>query len=202
MLKLPMAAVAAALLVGALPAGMALAQTADDAVGIWEHPQNKSQMELYKCGENLCGKLVKTSDNQGTDQKNPRAELRSRPILNLMVIEGAKKSATNQWKGGLYNRTDGQTYAGTLTVTTPNLIDITGCASSNRCNTVKWTRVAVPTRAPAPPPAPAPAAAPSPPPPAPAPAAAPAPAPAPAQSAPAQAPAPATAPPAAEPPKQ
>lgn len=196
MLKFPMATAAAVVLLagllGGLPGGPALAQTADDAVGVWEHPQNKSNIELYKCGENLCGKLVKITDTQGTDAKNPRAELRSRPILGLVVLEGAKKSAANQWKGGLYNRTDGQTYAGTLTVTSASTLDITGCASSSRCNTVKWVRVAAATRAPAPAAVPTPLPAPTPAPAAPPPAAA-----APAAPAPAAPPAPAS-----EPPKQ
>ena len=35
--------------------------------------------QMYKCGENLCAKIVKVVDAQKTDDKNPEASRRSRP---------------------------------------------------------------------------------------------------------------------------
>ena len=35
----------------ALIATPALAQTAEDAIGVWENPENKSHTEFYKCGD-------------------------------------------------------------------------------------------------------------------------------------------------------
>ena len=51
--------------------GVAYAQTAEDAFGTWRHPENGSFVEMYKCGENLCAKIVKVVDAQKTDDKNP-----------------------------------------------------------------------------------------------------------------------------------
>src|SRR5262245_22909808 len=44
---------------GAALGAAAWAQTAEDAVGVWENPENKSQNDIYECGANVGGKLVK-----------------------------------------------------------------------------------------------------------------------------------------------
>ena len=111
------------------------------AAGIWENPENKSQIEIYACGEDLCGKIVKITDAQSADGRNPKAELRSRPIIGLVVISAAKRTAAGQWKGGLYNRTDGLTYSGTLALKSPSALDVQGCSAGGHCRTVTWTRV-------------------------------------------------------------
>ena len=103
------AAFAAAMALGTL----AQAQTAEDAFGIWLNPENKSQTEFYKCGDGVCAKIVKVTDGQKTDDKNPDAAKRSRPIVGLVIMQGAKKTGARQWAGNLYNRADGKSYAGT-----------------------------------------------------------------------------------------
>lgn len=125
----------------ALAASMAGAQTAEDAFGTWRHPENGSHVTIYKCGENLCAKIAKVIDEQKTDDKNPDTKLRSRPIVGLVIMSGAKKTGANQWKGDLYNRADGGTYSGTLTVKSRNAIDLQGCTAVVLCKTVTWTRV-------------------------------------------------------------
>jgi len=124
-----------------MAATMAGAQNADDVFGVWRHPENGSHVEIYKCGDGLCAKIVKIVDGQKTDDKNPNAQLRSRPIVGLVIMRGAKKTSANQWKGELYNRADGGTYSGTVTVKTKNTLDLQGCTAVVFCKTVTWTRV-------------------------------------------------------------
>jgi uncharacterized protein (DUF2147 family) len=123
-----------------LMSGAAQAQTAEDAFGTWQHPENKSHVEMYKCGDGICGKIVKVVDGQKTDDKNPKAELRGRSVVGLSILN-AKKTGANQWKGTIYNRADGGSYAGTLTVSSKNAIDLQGCTAVVLCKTVTWTRV-------------------------------------------------------------
>ena len=125
----------------ALAAGMARAQSAEDAFGTWRHPENGSYVEMYKCGDGLCAKIIKVTDGQKADDKNPDAAKRKRAVLGLQIMSDAKKTATAQWQGALYNRTDGGTYAGTLTVKTKDTIDLQGCTAAIFCKTVTWTRV-------------------------------------------------------------
>ena len=121
-------------------AAAAYAQTAEDAFGVWENPENKSQTEFYKCG-GLCAKIVKVVDGQKTDDKNPDAAKRSRPIVGLVIMQGAKKAGPTSWSGQLYNRADGKTYAGTLTVKSRNAVELSGCVAVVFCKTTTFTRV-------------------------------------------------------------
>jgi uncharacterized protein (DUF2147 family) len=119
----------------------AFAQSADDAFGIWRHPENGSHVEMYKCGQDLCAKIVKVVDAQKADDKNPDAAKRNRPIVGLVIMQGAKKTGTASWAGNLYNRADGGTYSGTVTVKSKDALDLAGCTAVVLCKTLTWTRV-------------------------------------------------------------
>jgi uncharacterized protein (DUF2147 family) len=125
----------------ALIATPVLAQTAEDAIGVWENPENKSHTEFYKCGDGVCGKIVKAVDGQKTDDKNPDPAKQKRPIVGLVIMEGAKKTGPNKWSGTLYNRADGKSYSGTVTVKSKNELDLSGCVAVVLCKTVTFTRV-------------------------------------------------------------
>lgn len=124
-----------------MAATIAGAQTASDAFGTWLNPDNGSHVSVYKCSDGLCAKIVKTVDGQKTDDKNSNAALRSRPIVGLVIMSNAKQTGENQWKGQIYNRADGNTYSGTLTVKSRNALDLQGCAAVVFCKTVTWTRI-------------------------------------------------------------
>ena len=125
----------------ALAAGMATAQTAEDAFGTWKHPENGSHVDVYKCGDGMCAKISKVVDGQKTDDKNPDAAKKTRAIVGLVIMSGAKKTGANEWKGQLYNRADGGTYSGTLVVKSKAAMDLSGCTAVVLCKTTTWTRV-------------------------------------------------------------
>lgn len=135
-------AAAAGLLGLLLACGPAAAQIAEDAFGLWLNPENGSNIELYKCGaDGLCAKLTKVTDGQKTDDKNPDPAKRSQPIVGLIIMEGAKKSSANAWAGTLYNRENGKSYAGTITVKSKGAVDLSGCVAVVICRTATWTRI-------------------------------------------------------------
>jgi len=132
---------AAGLLALSLATASASAQKAEDAVGVWLNPDNGSNIEFYKCGDGVCGKIVKVTDGQKTDDKNPDAAKKNRPIVGLVIMQGAKKTGDNKWAGTLYNRENGKSYSGTVTVKSKNALDLSGCVATVLCKTVTWTRV-------------------------------------------------------------
>ena len=81
------------------------------------------------------------TDGQKTDDKNPDAAKRNRPIVGLVIMQGAKKTGDNKWSGTLYNRENGKSYSGTVTVKSKNELDLSGCVAAVLCKTVTWTRV-------------------------------------------------------------
>lgn len=117
------------------------AQTAEDAFGIWQHPENASNIEIYKCGEKLCARILKISDTQKTDDKNPEVSKRTTPIIGLVIIADGRKTDANTWAGSLYNRADGGTYAGKITVRSKDMIELSGCTAVVICKSVMWRRV-------------------------------------------------------------
>ena len=115
--------------------------SADDAFGTWRHPENGSHVEMYKCGGGLCAKIVKVTDGQKTDDKNPDESKRSRPVVGLVIMSDAAKSGDTSWSGSLYNRMDGKTYSGTISVKSKDALDLSGCSMGLFCKTVTGTRV-------------------------------------------------------------
>ena len=137
-MRMTLAAVAATAVV---LASAAYAQVAEDAFGVWLNPDNKSHTEFYKCGDGLCAKIVKAVDGQKTDDKNPDAAKRTQPIVGLVIMQAAKKTGAKTWAGTLYNRADGKSYSGTLTVKTKTEVDLSGCVAAVFCKTTTFTRV-------------------------------------------------------------
>jgi uncharacterized protein (DUF2147 family) len=136
-----MTAAAAGLLALSLACAPAAAQKAEDALGVWLNPENGSNVEFYKCGAGVCGRIVKVADGQKTDDKNPDPAKRNRPIVGLVIMQGAKQTGDNKWSGDLYNREDGKTYSGTVTIKSKDRLDLSGCVALVLCKTVTWTRL-------------------------------------------------------------
>jgi uncharacterized protein (DUF2147 family) len=123
-------------------AGQGWAQTAEDAFGVWEHPDNGSHIKIAKCGGGLCATIVSVKDNSRVDDKNPDPKLRKRPIKGITIMSGGKKTGKATWSGKLYNTQDGQTYNGTVTVVDKNHLKLQGCVLGGIiCQGPTWTRV-------------------------------------------------------------
>lgn len=137
-MKLPILAAALALSV----AGPALAQ---DATGLWQTQTNGGQVEISRCGNSLCGKLVNSdhikSDPGVKDAKNKDASLRARPLKNMQMLYDFT-GGPSKWTGGkVYNAADGGTYSGTITLISANELKLKGCIVAPLCKTEKWTRI-------------------------------------------------------------
>jgi uncharacterized protein (DUF2147 family) len=92
-------------------------------VGVWMHQNQRIQVEITPCGAQLCGRIVwlkNPKDVAGEpldDEHNPRAALRSRPVLGMTVLQGVRQAGNNEWVGGkIYNPDDGKTYDANLSM--------------------------------------------------------------------------------------
>ena len=137
-MKLPILAAAFALSVAA----PALAQ---DVTGLWQTETNGGQVEISRCGNSLCGKLVNSdhikSDPTVKDVKNKDASLRTRTLKNMQMLYDFTGGPT-KWTGGkVYNAADGGTYSGTITLTSANSLKLKGCIVAPLCKTENWTRI-------------------------------------------------------------
>ena len=129
-----------------MTAAAAHAQTAEDAFGLWLDPSNGGHIEVAKCEDRLCAKVAFVPDNDGkdgpkVDKNNPDAELKTRPILGMPLVEKATKANDKEWQGYIYSPVDGKSFAMTMTPKGPEKIDVKGCLMGVLCRTVTWTRV-------------------------------------------------------------
>lgn len=120
-------------LVALLLAGMA-SPTLASPEGMWEIEMRDSRYEVSLCGDGteLCAKLIWLGN--GADSPE------NLPYLNTFLIEEARATGPNQWKGDLHLY--GQTAAGTITQVGEDQITLTGCVALILCRNYQMYRYA------------------------------------------------------------
>jgi uncharacterized protein (DUF2147 family) len=110
-----------------------------DVLGSWTTDGGDSRLELFRCGEKICGKIVwlkhpnymNSKDGPvGTakvDRKNPAPALRSRPILGLQVMRWLTAKGKNQWGNGTcYDPESGKSYKCKMHLASPGRLELRG----------------------------------------------------------------------------
>ena len=123
----------------------------DAIVGRWLSAQKRNQVQMYKQGDKYYGKIawMLEPDDPATgkikvDHRNPDESLRSRPIMNAVLVKGLEYKGKNVWGGGeIYNPEDGKTYSCIVTLRDPNTLDLRGYMFGLTLlgKTISWTRV-------------------------------------------------------------
>ena len=94
----------------------------DAILGVWDDNFQGATIEVFKCGDLYCGKIVGLQDPEQDgkpvlDAKNPDPKLRSRPVMGVQVLTGFKYGGNDTWAGGsAYSPDRGKTYDATLTL--------------------------------------------------------------------------------------
>jgi len=98
--------------------GGAYAGNPDAIVGDWYTAEASSVVQVYKCGEQYCGRITwlkNPRNEQGGDKldiKNPDEKLKSRRILGLEILRGFAYKDEYSWEGGsIYDPKNGKTYS-------------------------------------------------------------------------------------------
>jgi len=110
-----------------------------DVLGPWHTEGNSSELEIFNCGDKLCGKVVwlknplYASSKDGPigtpkiDLKNPDPARHNRPIIGLQVIDGLTPSSRNTWENGsCYDPASGSTYTCKIRLVTPEKLEVRG----------------------------------------------------------------------------
>ncbi len=143
-----------AALLAVLPAAAAAAG-ADDVLGAWDNAEKDAKIEVFRCGEAYCGRIVwlkvpdypegSTDGAPGTpklDHNNPDAELRKLPVIGLQIVRGFRHDGDDRWTGGtVYDPKNGKTYKGRMTLVAPDRLDLRGYIGISLIGrTTTWTR--------------------------------------------------------------
>jgi uncharacterized protein (DUF2147 family) len=122
-----------------LSASTAFGAAPGDIFGMWKTDGGDSQLEFYRCGDKICGKIVwlkvpKYIDQKDgplgrikVDRKNPSPLLRTRPILGLQVMNGLTATGGNCWENGIcYDPQSGRSYRCKMHLKTPGRLELRG----------------------------------------------------------------------------
>ena len=117
----------------------AFAGNPEDVLGLWKTNGDRSRIELYKCGEKICGKVAWLREPKFTrtedgpvgelkfDWRNPDPTLQKRLILGLQVIDGLTYAGDDKWeKGQCYDPESGNSYRCNMRFAAPDKLDLRG----------------------------------------------------------------------------
>jgi len=144
----------AAMIILSIPV-VSLAAGADDIVGVWFNGEKDAKIEIAKCAEKYCGKIVWLKEpnypegsKDGTpgtpklDHNNPDGLLKKDPILGLQIVYDFTFAGDDLWKDGrVYDPKNGKTYKGKMTLVSPTRLDLRGYIGISLIGrTTIWTR--------------------------------------------------------------
>ena len=133
--------VAAALLLAATSA------LAEEILGLWD--AGESHVEIYACGDLLCGRIAELDEpldedgKEKLDKHNPDPALQSRSLLGMDLIAGFVRAGKKKWEDGtIYDPRDGKTYKCVMKLQRDGTLKVRGYVGIPLLGkTVVWTRV-------------------------------------------------------------
>ena len=94
---------------------MAATSYGQDFLGKWVTEAGDAQVEIYKAGDKVNGKIVWLQKGPETkDEHNPNEKLKSRKLMGVNILSGLQKGK-DKWEGGkIYNPKNGKSYKCTM----------------------------------------------------------------------------------------
>jgi uncharacterized protein (DUF2147 family) len=139
-------------------AALCLAANGDDILGVWNDAEKDAKIEIFKCENKYCGKIVSAKEpnypagsKEGTpgsprlDHNNPDSAKRSRPIIGLQIMNDFTFAGDGAWKDGtVYDPKNGKAYRGKMTLVSPNKLVMRGFVGIPLFGrSTEWTRDSV-----------------------------------------------------------
>lgn len=102
------------------PVAAAPVAVATSPIGVWATEENKGNVRIEQCGQNLCGFAVKSGEQI---------------LINM-------KPSETKWVGRIHDPDSGRNYDSTIAMRGPNALRVQGCAFGGMfCGGQTWKRV-------------------------------------------------------------
>ena len=132
----------------------AVANGQEAFLGTWTTEDAKSKVDIFKCVDKFCGKIISLKEplyadsKEGTvgmpkhDHNNPDQTLKQRPIVGLQIMEGFSATGADSWGNGtIYDPDNGKTYQCKAKLVNSNRLDVRGFIGISLLGrTTTWTR--------------------------------------------------------------
>ncbi|WP_010298595.1 DUF2147 domain-containing protein [Candidatus Odyssella thessalonicensis] len=103
-----------------------LACAAFNPEGYWLTKDNDAKVQIYKCGEELCGKIVDLKEKCRDGKPKVDAETNV-PTIGLEIVKGFKSADVNTWEDGtVRDPKEGKTYNGSIEMVNENQLNLRG----------------------------------------------------------------------------
>ncbi len=120
----------------------------DRVEGFWLNQEKEAKIEIYKAKNGkFYGKIVwlKEPNRDGkpkTDINNPKENLRSQPVIGLLILKAFNKDGDKVYEDGtIYDPKNGKTYSCKITYENDNKLSIRGYVGISMLGrTTTWTR--------------------------------------------------------------
>jgi uncharacterized protein (DUF2147 family) len=123
-------------------------------LGLWWAEGGAAQVELRRCDDELCGRVVWLRSPFGDDgcdlrdEHNPDVAKRTRPVLGMDVLAGLKRvrETAGEWTdGSIYDPGSGNTYRCQLSLKDDDTVELRGYVGIPLIGrTTRWFRVGAP----------------------------------------------------------
>jgi len=105
--------------------------TPEDIIGVWKTEKDLSsecmKVEIYRCGDEFCGKIIWLSDPKKLDVNNKDEARRSDKLLGKKCMWGFVYDG-DEWKNGnIYGPKDGKTYSSKMILKEIDVLKVKGC---------------------------------------------------------------------------
>jgi uncharacterized protein (DUF2147 family) len=121
------------------------AQNRDAILGYWLTKDGNGKVGIYKKNHQYIGKITwlksgaDSKNTPVTDRRNLNPALRSRPILDLLILKNLTFNGKDYSGGAIYDPESGKTYTCEVQVT-GNILKLTGFIGMFAVRTVTWTK--------------------------------------------------------------
>ncbi|TGE24522.1 DUF2147 domain-containing protein [Hymenobacter aquaticus] len=104
-------------------------------IGIWADDTGETHIEIYRCGDKLCGRLVWLREPQETNTGRPKTDLRNpdpgkrtQLLHHLTVLHSLRYNAgADRWEDGeIYDPQNGRTYSCYLSLINKDKVEVKG----------------------------------------------------------------------------
>ena len=119
-------------IVGAVDPAYAFSALArDPVVGFWRTQDGDGTIEIYPCGDQICGRFHWLRDDDpahiARDTENPNPDHHHRPLCGLQFMGGFDPVPTGRYESGwIYDPRGGSTYSASMALENHDTLDLHG----------------------------------------------------------------------------
>lgn len=110
-------------MIGLLTVSPANAGEGDAAIGTWRNLRDTMHIDIQRCGDSVCGKVVWASDQAIADARRGGTH----DLIGTQVFRDFRQDSAGNWRGKVFVPDLNKTLSGTIVLVDRNTLKGTGC---------------------------------------------------------------------------